>query len=108
MLATRLGNGLGEDVLPAPLDEVELAEDTAFPQKRGRGLLVVAVDLIQPHRTREQKIELVIGITGRKDHVPRTEAPLYGPQTGLFESLRSNPSGALVVANPPVLWLVSI
>jgi hypothetical protein len=24
------------------------------------------------------------------------------------KSLSSNPSGALVVANPPVLWLVSI
>src|SRR5687767_5639296 len=34
-----VGNGLGEDVLPASLDEVELAEDAAFLEQRCRGLL---------------------------------------------------------------------
>ena len=64
----RVGNGLCEDVLPASLDQVELAED-APSLKRGRGLLVVAVDLVQTHRAREQEVELIVGIPRRKDRV---------------------------------------
>src|ERR687890_646948 len=87
----RVGDGLGEDVLPAPLDEVELAEDGALLEERGRGLLIVAVDLVQAHRAREQKVELIVRVARGKDHVPRTEAPLYGPQSGLLEVLETEP-----------------
>ena len=62
----RVGNGLCEDVLPASLDQAELAEDAAFLEERGRGLLVVAVDLVQTHRAREQEVELIVGIPGVK------------------------------------------
>src|SRR5919107_243388 len=87
----RVGDGLGEDILPAPLDEVELAEDGALLEERGRGLLIVAVDLVQAHRAREQKVELIVRVARGKDHVPRTEAPLYGPQSGLLEVLETEP-----------------
>ena len=46
-----VGNGLREDVLPATLDEAQLAENPTVFEECGRRLLVVAVDLIQPHST---------------------------------------------------------
>jgi hypothetical protein len=49
----RLGHGLGEHVLPAPLDQAELAEDPAVLEEGGGGLFVVAVDLVEPDRTGE-------------------------------------------------------
>ena len=43
---SRLVHGLGEQVLPATLDQIELAEDTAVLEEGRGGLLVVAVDLV--------------------------------------------------------------
>jgi hypothetical protein len=48
----RLGRGLGEHVLPAPLDQAELAEDPAVLEEGCGGLFLVAVDL-EPDRTGE-------------------------------------------------------
>ena len=86
-----LGDGLGENVLPAPLDEVELAEDAAVLQQRRRGLLVVAVDLVQAHRAGEQEVELVVGVPWREDRVFGAKTPLDGPEPDPLEFFETEP-----------------
>src|SRR5829696_6446276 len=80
-----VGDGLRENVLPAPLDEGELAEDAAILQQSGRRLLVVAVHLVKPDRSLHQKVELVVGVPRREDGVLGPVAPLDHADPGPLE-----------------------
>ena len=72
-------------------DEVELAEHATVFEERRRGLLVVAVDLVQAHRAGEQEVELVVGVPRREDRVFRPETPLHGPEPGPLEFFETEP-----------------
>ena len=80
-------HGLGKYVLPAALNEAKLTEDPVIPQKSGRRVLVVTVDLVQAYRAFEQEVELVVGIPRGEDDVPGFEAPLDYPDTRVHEIL---------------------
>jgi hypothetical protein len=41
---------MGEDGLPSPLLKAQLSEDVTVLEEGDRGLLVVAVDLVEPYR----------------------------------------------------------
>src|SRR5829696_2550954 len=71
-----VGDRLGESILAGLLLEAKPAEDVTLRQQRSRGLLVVAIDLVQPHCALEQKVEVTIGIAGGVDGLPGPEAPL--------------------------------
>src|SRR5918994_338975 len=71
-----VGNRLGEDALVGSLVEAELAEDAPVLQQRDRGLLVIAVDLVEAHRALEQEVELSVGIAWGEDKVLGSEASL--------------------------------
>src|SRR5215210_7613962 len=88
-----VGDGLSEDVLPAALDQAQPAKYPGIPEERGRGLLVVAVDLVQAHRALEQEIELVVGIAGVKNDVLGPEAPLDHTDTRALEIVEAEPVG---------------
>src|SRR5215212_4684076 len=74
-----VGDRLGEGILAGALLEAKLAEDVPLGQQRGRGLLVVAVYLVQAHSALEQEVKVTIGIAGGVDDVPGSEAPRCHP-----------------------------
>jgi hypothetical protein len=86
-----LGHGLGEHVLPATLDQIELAEDTAVLEEGRGGLLVVAVDLVQSHRAGEEEVELVVGVAGGEYRVLRLEPALDHSEAGLLKIVEVEP-----------------
>jgi hypothetical protein len=70
------GDCLGEGILAGCLLETKLAEDVPVRQQRCRGLLIVAVYLVQAHSALEQEVKVTIGIAGDVDGLPGPEAPL--------------------------------
>jgi hypothetical protein len=86
-----VGERLGEDALPRPLLEAQLAKDASVLQ-RDRGLIVFAVDLVQAHYTLEQEVELAVvavGVARPKDSVPGSKAPLGDPDARFLETFYS-------------------
>src|SRR5215210_2096614 len=71
----RVGHNFGKDVLPATLDEAQLAKYPALLEQSGGGLLIVAVDLVQAHGAIEQEVEPVVRISWGEDNVLCPEAP---------------------------------
>ena len=74
-----------------PSTRLSLPKTPPVLEEGRRGLLVVAVDLVQPHRAGEQEVELVVGIAWREDRVLRLETPLDGPEAGPLEIVEVEP-----------------
>jgi hypothetical protein len=69
------------------------------------GLLVVAVHLVQSHRPRDEKVELVVGISRGKDDVLLSESPLDHPEAHPLEVLEVETLGRASRGESPGIML---
>src|SRR5215203_6568766 len=76
---------------PAPLDQVQLAEEPAVLEEGRGGLLVIAVDLVESHRAGEEEVELVVRVARGEDRVLRPEPALDHPEAGALEIVEVEP-----------------
>src|SRR5215217_1597311 len=60
----------------------------------GRRLLEVTIDLVQAYRALQQEIELVVRISGSKDNVFGSKAPLDHPNTRVLEIVKAESAGS--------------
>jgi hypothetical protein len=80
-----VGQRVGEVGLPRPLLEAQLSEDVTVLEEGDRGLLVVAVDLVEPYRPGQDEVKMAVGVTRSEDVVFGPIAPLNHPNTRSLE-----------------------
>src|SRR5215212_8469593 len=78
----------------AAFDQTQFSKDSYVLEERGRRLLEVTIDLVQAHRTLQQEIELVVRISGSKDNVFGSKAPLDHPDTRVLEIVKAKSVGS--------------
>src|SRR5918993_702517 len=79
------GQRLGKYGLPRPLLEAQLPKNVTLLEECHRGLLVVAVDLVEPYRPDQDKVKMSVGVPRGEDVVLGPIASLSHPDARVLE-----------------------
>src|ERR671911_765693 len=76
---------MGEDGLPRPFLEAQLSEGITILEEGDRGLLIVAIDLVEPYRPGQDKVKMSVGVAREEDIVLGPVASLSHPNARFLE-----------------------
>src|SRR5918995_3205212 len=76
---------MGEDGLPRPFLEAQLSEGITILEEGDRGLLIVAIDLVEPYRPGQDKVKMSVGVARDEDIVLGPIASLSHPNARVLE-----------------------